>query len=64
VEAEGHERVPARWHCMVREVASNDLPQPLALLGNWLVHPPPQLLLYLLDLCPHAVASGFPLEEK
>jgi hypothetical protein len=27
------------------------------------VHPP-QLLLYLLELCPHAVASGFPLKEE
>jgi hypothetical protein len=49
---------------MVCEVASDDLPQPLALVGDWLVHPLPQFLLYLLELGSHAVTAGFPLEKE
>jgi hypothetical protein len=48
----------------VCEVAGDDLPQPLALVGDWLVHPLPQFLLYLLELGSHAVAAGFPLEKE
>ena len=34
VETEGRECMTVRRHCVVREVANDDLPQPLALLGD------------------------------
>jgi hypothetical protein len=47
-------------HCMLVEVAADNPPQPLPLLGNRLMHAPSHLLLDLLELRPHAVPSGFP----
>ncbi len=49
---------------MVREESSDYLRQPAPLLGDRLVHPPPQLLLDLPELGPHTVPPGFPLEQK
>src|SRR6185295_6783944 len=51
-------------HRMIREVAGHDLPQPFPLFGDWLVHPPSQLLLDFLEPRPHAVAAGFSLERE
>jgi hypothetical protein len=34
----------------------------LSLFGDWLMHAPPHLLFDHLELCPHAVASGFPFD--
>jgi len=39
-------------------------PEPLPLLGNGQVPTPPQLLLGFPEFRQHAIASGFPLEEK
>jgi hypothetical protein len=47
---------------VVVEVAADDMPQPLSLFGNWLVHTPPHFLLDHPQLRPHAVAPGFPFE--
>src|SRR5229473_6305748 len=44
------------------EVACNDLPQPVSLSGDSLVHSSPQLRLDFLQLGPHAVAPGLPLK--
>jgi hypothetical protein len=49
------------WHCVVVEVAADDPPQPLPLLGDRLVHAPSQCLLNLPQLRLHAVSPGFPL---
>src|SRR6478735_10398097 len=49
-------------HGVIVEVAADNLPQPLALFGNRLVHAPSHLLLDLLQLRPHAVGAGFPLD--
>ena len=51
-------------HGMVVEEAGDDLPQPPSLLGDRLMHPSPQFLLDLQELCPHAVAPGFPAEQE
>jgi hypothetical protein len=53
-----------RRHRMIVEVACNDLLQPLALFGNWLMHPLSQFLLNLLKLSLHAVPPGLPLDQE
>jgi len=45
-------------HRVICEETGDDLPQPLPLLGNRLVHPPSQFRLDLLELRPHAVAPA------
>ena len=60
--AECPQRPAVGWHRMVGKVAGDDLPQPFPLLGDRLMHAPPQLLLDLLELRAHAVAPGLPLE--
>src|SRR3954451_9595639 len=47
---------------MVGVVAGDDLPQPLPLPGNGLVHPPSQLLLDHPELRLLAVAAGVPID--
>src|SRR5215217_8790487 len=47
---------------MVGVVADDDLPQPLPLPGNGLVHPPSQLLLDRPELRLHAVTAGLPID--
>ena len=59
--AEGAER-PVGRHRMVGEVADDDLPQPLPLPGNGLVHAPSQLVLDLPELRLHAVAAALPMD--
>src|SRR5262249_42925555 len=49
-------------HGVVCEVAPDDLRQPAPLFGDRLMHSPPQLLLYLPELYPHAIAPGFPFK--
>src|SRR5271157_1623634 len=51
-------------HSMVGEEASDNLRQPVSLFRDRQVHPPPQLLLDFLELGPHTVPPGFPLEQK
>ncbi len=41
---------------------SADVPQPFPLHGNRLVHAPPRLLFDHLELRPHAVPPGLPLD--
>src|SRR6185295_10206184 len=48
------------WHGVVVEVALDDTAQPLSLVGDRVVHAPPHLLFYRLELRPHAVATGLP----
>src|SRR3954466_13226233 len=60
---EGRECPNVGGHRMVGEVAGDDLFQPFPLLGDRLVHPSPQLLLDLLELCRHAVPAGFPMDQ-
>jgi hypothetical protein len=45
---------------MVGEEFHRDLLQPLALFGDWQVHPPPQFVLHSPECRLHAVASGLP----
>src|SRR5436189_6008457 len=47
---------------MVVEVAADNMPQPLSLLRNWLVHTPSHVLLDHPQLRPHAVAPGLPFD--
>src|SRR6266516_694570 len=49
-------------HCVIVEVAADDVPQPLSLFGNWLMHAPPHLLFDHLELRLHAVSPGLPLD--
>src|ERR1700730_7451814 len=49
-------------HCVVVEVAANDVPQPFPLNWDRLVHAPPHLLFDHLELRPHAVAPGLPYD--
>ena len=53
-----------RWNGMIGEIASDDLAQPSPLLGDWLMHPPPELFLNLLEFRPHAVASCPAMDAK
>src|ERR1700730_4289286 len=47
---------------VVVEVATNDMPQPLPLSGDRLMHTPPHLLFDHPQLRPHAVPPGLPFE--
>src|ERR1043166_311674 len=47
---------------MIGEVAINDAPEPFPLVGDRLGPAPPQLLLDLLELRPHAVCPALPLD--
>ena len=58
------ERRKVGGHGVVVEEASDHLRQPSPLFGDRPVHLPPQLLLDFLELGPHAVPPGFPLEQK
>jgi hypothetical protein len=49
-------------HCVVVEVAADDVPQPLSLFGDWLMHAPPHLRFDHLELRMHAVSPGFPFD--
>src|SRR6202022_3147326 len=51
-------------HCVVGEEASDDLLDSSPLLGDWLMHPPSQLILDLPERCPHAIAPCYPLHEE
>jgi hypothetical protein len=64
VSPRGLPRTPAtlechkvRWHCVIGKEAGDDLPQPLPLLGDGLMHSSSQLPLNLFELRLHAVAS-------
>src|SRR3979409_2732234 len=49
-------------HCVIVEVAADNPAQPPPLFRDRLVHAPSPLLLDLLELRPHAVPSGFPVD--
>jgi hypothetical protein len=51
-------------HRVVVKVAADDRSQPLPLIGDCLVSSPSQFLLDFLELRPHAVGSGLPVEQK
>src|SRR5712691_4699606 len=57
---ECHECSKVGRHRMEVEVASDDVPQPLSLGEDRLVHAPPHLLFDHLELRPHAVPPGLP----
>src|SRR5580704_13206612 len=62
VMPERRERPTVCGYRIIGEVACNDLPQPVSLIWDRLVHALPQLRLDFLELRPHAVAPGLPLE--
>src|SRR5246500_4422251 len=62
VMPERRERPAIRGYRIIGEVACNDLPQPVSLIWDSLVHSLPQLRLDFLELRPHAVAPGLPLK--
>jgi hypothetical protein len=62
--SERRERPAFGWDRIVGEVASHYLAQPLSLFGYRLVHSTLQLYLDVLQLTPHAVASGLPLKHN
>src|SRR5262245_6988045 len=62
LSSEGHKCLRIGWHCMVVEVAAHDVVQPRPLIGDRLVHAPAHVLLNHLELRPHAVRSGLPLD--
>ena len=64
VVVECFQRSSVGWHCVVGEEASDDLLDPSPLLGDWLMHPPSQLVLDLPERCPHAIAPCYPLHEE
>src|SRR5215472_3387387 len=49
-------------HCVIAEVATNDVPQPFPLIGEGLVHALPQLLFDHPQLRPHAISPGLPFD--
>src|SRR5262249_61986663 len=49
-------------HGVIAEVATNDVPQPFPLIGEWLVHALPQLLFDHPQLRPHAISPGLPFD--
>src|SRR6476620_4340554 len=49
-------------HCVIVEVAANDVPQPFSLKWDRLVHAPPHLRFDHLELRMHAVSPGFPFD--
>jgi hypothetical protein len=64
VEAEARQCAKIRRHCVVCKEAGDDLPQPVPLLRDGLMHSLPQLCFDLLELGRHAVTSGLPLEPE
>src|SRR3974377_666429 len=58
------ERREIGGHGVVGEEASDHLREPFPLFGDRRVLLPPQLLFDFLELGPHAVPPGFPLEQK
>src|SRR5713226_5994714 len=59
---ECHECSKVGRHRVEVEVASDDVPQPLPLYRNRLVHAPPHLLFDHLELRMHAVPTGLPFD--
>src|SRR5262249_44553532 len=49
-------------HGVIAEVATNDVPQPFPLIGEWLGHALPQLLFDHPQLRPHAISPGLPFD--
>ncbi|MDH3944958.1 MAG: hypothetical protein OEV06_12760, partial [Anaerolineae bacterium] len=62
VVAKRLEGVVVARHGVIGEVAAHDLPEPLSLLADRLVHLPPQVLLDGPQLGPLALAAGPPFE--
>src|SRR5262245_12961635 len=61
---ECHERSTVRRYCVVIEVAAHDIPKPLPLYRDRLVHAPSHLLFDHPQLRPHAVPPGLPFDLK
>src|SRR5215469_9630516 len=62
VMSERRERPTIGGYRIVSEMACHDLPQPVTLIWDSLVHSQPQLRLDFLELRLHAVAPGLPLK--
>lgn len=62
--AEGQQCVDVCWHCVVSEEADDHLLQPRPLCGDRVVPSPAQLVLDLLELCGHAIASSLPKDQE
>jgi hypothetical protein len=52
------------WHGMIAEEAGDDLPQPLPLFRDRLMHALLHFLCDFLKLCPHAILPGLPLQAE
>jgi hypothetical protein len=61
---ERRERLRVRGHRAVSEEPGRDLPQPSALLGDWPMHPLPQIILQFLECRPHVVTPGLPYKSR
>src|SRR4029077_4080582 len=64
VVAEGAQRRTVSRHGVVGEEPSDDLLQPAPLIGDRLMHPPSQLFLNFLELCPHRSGRVFRFSWK
>ena len=64
VVTEGRECPAIGRHRVVVEEADDYLLEPFRLFADRPVHPPPQFLLDLLELCPHAVAPALPVDQE
>src|SRR5947208_11797636 len=62
--AEFLQRVNVGRHCMIVEVAFDNMPQPTAQVWDTLMHAPSHLLAHRLELRPHAVPPGLPFDQE
>ena len=60
--SKGAERADVRRHGEAAKVSRDDLPPPSSLLGDGPAHALAQTFLDLLELRPHAIGSGLPLD--
>ena len=64
MEPESYECLDVGRHRVIREIAGDDLLQPLPLFGDRLVQSSPQFLLDLLEFRRLAVPAGFPMDQE
>jgi hypothetical protein len=62
VVPEHMQRLTVGRHCVVVEIAVDDVPQPFPLFGDRLAHAPPHLRFDPLELRSHAVRLGLPFD--
>src|SRR5262249_1192132 len=64
VEAEDVQRVAVHRNAVVVQVSANDRAQPLADLGDWVVHAPLELGFHLAQLRLQSLADGLPQDRE